>query len=135
MNNLSGTIRYVLVAVAALLLIVGCSDKRFWAVQVRPGSDAGKHGCATINHILAQYDKSLYRIQTFKKGKLVSEKGTLSPTWMPEGLIAQVAREAKEQGFTGCAIEACDSKGTSSTNPHPLQTVADLKKLEEFVTP
>jgi hypothetical protein len=145
MKNLSRTLVYVSVAIT-LVWITGC--KIFEAsegydhkcAEIRPGWEVSKTGCATVDQILAKYDKSLYRIQTFKKGKLVKEKGTLSPDYMPYGRIAQVAKEARDLKFTGCAIQAgrcskgsSSTKGTSSTNPVAIKTSQDFEKLEQVL--
>src|SRR4029077_17372918 len=99
MKNLSGTVKYALVAVA-LFTIVGCNKK---CAEVRPGWETSEKGCANIDQILAKYDKSLYRFQKFEKGEFLSEEGTLSPADMPAGTIEQVAKEAKDYKLTGCA--------------------------------
>jgi len=131
MRNIGETINYALVAVA-LFTIVGCNEK---CAQVRPGWETSEKGCANINQILAKYNESLYRFQTFKNGKLVSEHGTLSPADMPYGTIAQVAAEAKKTKLTGCAVQAgrCPENphhGTSSTHPMEVVKMTDLWKLE-----
>ena len=129
MKNLSGTIKYALVAVA-LFTIVGCNK----CAEVRPGSEVSEKGCDAIDQILAQHDESLYRFQKFKNGEFASEEGTLSPADMPPGTIEQVAKEAKDNKLTGCAIQAgrCP-KWISFSKTSTLQRIekmTDLPKLE-----
>ena len=134
MKNPSGALKCALMAIA-LLPIVGCEK----CAQVRPGWETSKKGCAEISRILGKYNESLYRFQTFKKGKLVSEKGTLSPADMPAGTIRQVAQEAKDQKLTGCAIQAgrCPEENfhqrNSSTHPLAVEKMTDLWKLEKVL--
>ena len=140
MKNLSGTIKYALVAVA-LLAIVGCKKKY---AEVRPGSEVSEKGCADIDQILAKYDKSLYRFHKFENGEFVSgsEEGTLSPADMPPGTINQVAEQAKNVKLTGCALQAgrCPKSSPlvnfftkSSTMPQRIEKMTDLPKLEQIL--
>jgi hypothetical protein len=133
MKNLSGTIKYALVAVA-LFTIVGCNK----CAEVMPGWETSEKGCANIDQILGRHDKSLYRFQKFENGEFVSEEGTLSPADMPPGRIDLVAKEAKDYKLTGCAIQAgrCpkwQSFSKSSTMPQRIEKMTDLPKLEQVL--
>jgi hypothetical protein len=138
MKNLSGTISYVLAAVA-LFTIVGC--KKNYA-EVRPGWETSEKGCVNIDQILGKYDKSLYRFQKFENGEFVSESGTLSPDDMPPGRIDLVANEAKDHKLTGCAIQAgrCPKSSPlvnffrkSSTMAVRIEKMTDLPQLEKVL--
>lgn len=144
MKNLSGTSKYALVAVA-LVLIVGCKEINVTSgptkptcAQIRPGWETSKKSCAEINQILAKYDQSLYRIQRFRKGKLVGERGTLNPSYIPDGTIGEVAKEAKDLKLTGCAIQAgrwhaIPPSLHSSTNPVNIEKSTDLPMLDQVL--
>jgi hypothetical protein len=137
MKNLSGTIKYALVAVA-LFTIVGCTKKY---AEVKPGSEVSEKGCANIDQILAKYDKSLYRFHKFENGEFVSEEGTLSPVDMPPGRINQVAEEAKNVKLTGCALQAgrCPKPflgynfSKTSTMAVRIEKMTDLPQLEKVL--
>jgi hypothetical protein len=68
-----------------------------------------------LGKILRQFDKSLYKIQTYRKGRLVRTEGTLPDTELREGLASEVAAQARAMSYTGFALQA--GKGTSSTHP------------------
>ena len=139
MKNLSGTIKYALVAVA-LFTIVGCEKKY---AEVKPGSEVSEKGCANIDQILAKYDKSLYRFHKFENGEFKSEEGTLSPADMPPGTISQVAEEAKNVKLTGCALQAgryhkpkpfLEHFGKTSTMAAlRIEKMTDLPQLEKVL--
>jgi hypothetical protein len=68
--------------------------------------------------VLKKFDKSLYKIQEYKKGKLVRTHGTLSDDALREGFALEVAKEATATKLTGCALQA--GLGNSSTHPKSL---------------
>jgi hypothetical protein len=136
MKNLSGTIKYALVAVA-LFTIVGCEKKY---AEVKPGSEVSEKGCANIDQILAKYDESLYRFHKFENGEFLSEEGTLSPADMPAGTIEQVANEAKDHKLTGCALQAGRRPkpkpvffSKTSTMAVRIEKMTDLPQLEKVL--
>jgi hypothetical protein len=119
MKNLSGTLKFVLVAIA-LALVVACATvakngiiygKENGAdyVIVRPKAQLPPEDCDSLNGALRKYSLYLYRIQTYKAGKRKSEKGKLDLDRIQHGLASEVANEAKTMGFTGCAVAFGDS--------------------------
>jgi hypothetical protein len=101
-------------------------------VAILPEANISAKDCADIRSVLKRFDKHLYRIQSFKNGKLVGSVGMLDGECMREGLVAEVAKQAKETRFTGCALQAgvkgtsSTNKGTSSTKGMPSSTCRNL---------
>jgi hypothetical protein len=85
--------------------------------------------CDNLMGVLRKYDTMLYKIQEYKKGKLVKTHGTLSDDALREGYASEVATEAKATKLTGCALQA--GFGNSSTHPKSVRNSTTHPKLCE----
>lgn len=91
---------------------------------VLPGSAMSKEDEKTMNNILKQYDKSLYRIDVYEKGQAKKTRGTLSEVVIGRKLMSSVAQRAKKTGFTHYAIRIGATEGTGHhQTPTPGTTV------------
>jgi hypothetical protein len=143
MKDLSWTLRYALVTMV-LVLVVACAavvggkhagviyvhDKD--AIVVRPEAQLSQNDCDSIKAILPKYDKRLYRIRTYKAGKLTREKGQLDLNRIQAGLGSNISAEAKSMGFTGCSVAFGDGHNTTFMNLMP-QRKDLLKSLESIL--
>src|SRR5207253_6858628 len=129
MKNLSGTLKYI-VAGLSLVALAGCAT--WWnrhhcrCAEITPTMNFAKQDFNDLNRVLKKFDKSLYKIETYKKGKVVKTEGTLTEDHMRQGYAAEVANAAQKMGFTGYAVQAgfCELTSTrplpsSSTHPAP----------------
>lgn len=123
--------------VVVLLVIAACnvrqaaefdklSSKEY--VEIHPPVIVKRESGASLTSELAQYDKKLYRIQTFSRGSGGDIIGELDEKYMRKGLIDEVEKEAIATEFTGSAIQiglgSSTKKGWilrsgSSTRPTP----------------
>jgi len=140
MKNLSWTLRYVLVTMV-LVLVVACAavvgaknagiiyvhDKD--AIVVRPEAQLSQNECDSINAILPKYDKHLYRIRTYKAGKLTREKGQLNLNKIQAGLGSDISAKAKSTGFTGCSVAFGDATTFQSLMPQRKDLLKNLKSI------
>jgi hypothetical protein len=133
MKILSKAFQYVLVALGAVVFIVACATYaksksgvemgQYYAI-IYPDAKLPDVNCDAVNRVLKKYDKSLYKIQTYKDGKLIKARGQLAEKYMRAGLVAEVTQKAQTTNFTGCAIQA----GSRSTT---LQTM--VPQMDEMV--
>jgi hypothetical protein len=87
---------------------------------------------------LKKYDKQIYRIQTFREGRLVKTNGRLSDKYIRDGLVSEVAKHAKATKFTGWALQAgvVQEKALgSSSSTHPTPTGSEGKSSSTHPTP
>jgi hypothetical protein len=118
MKSLSATVKFVVGAIGVALFVVAYAAyaKSKSSVEVGdnyaiiyPQAQWSGNNCDELSRVLSKYNKSLYKIQTYKDGKLVKTQGKLDESVMRRGLVSEVARRAEEMKFTGCAIEAGQS--------------------------
>jgi hypothetical protein len=115
MKSLSMMLKFVVTGIGVALFVVVCTAyaKSKSGVEmgenyaiIYPQAQWSGNNCDELNRVLSKYDKSLYKIQTYKEGKLVKTQGKLEESVMRRGLVSEVTRTAQEMKFTGCAIEA-----------------------------
>lgn len=161
MKILPGTIKYGLVA-AGVLFIGACATmmqnqmtqtqnsgakihrtltgaERGW--EIPPEANLPKDECDNVTGVLAQYPKSIYKIQIYQNGTVRRTIGNLSGLSKLEdkkemdAKVTQVAVAAKSTGFTGCTICAGFCVGNSSTskttNAKAEELVKQLKPILE----
>ena len=121
MKSLAGTLKYALLGAGALLLTgclclmhpLCCKYK-----VITPSMKLTDQQSRELVKTLKQYDKSLYKIQVYRKGKLVRTEGDLPDEQLRDGLMVEVERQVQAASFSGFAVQA-GAKGGSSTNPKP----------------
>jgi len=141
MKSLPRTWKYFLGAVA-IVSIVACATimpGRETHIAIRPEMNVKNKECDEINAVLAKFDKTLYKIQTYKAGNLVRTRGELPEKYTEPGLTAKITEELKANKFTGCTVQGGVFSG-SSTRPSPTpapppRAVAESKELIERLRP
>jgi hypothetical protein len=128
MKTPSGTLNYLLVAVAVISIAAcatlvhsnkgGLEIGEYGAVITPAANLSGRDGIA-LNSVLKNYRTSLYKIQTFKNGKLIRTRGALDEKYMRAGLISEVGKAAETAQFNGCAIQVGFTSSTRPRQPPP----------------
>jgi hypothetical protein len=70
-----------------------------------PGSKFSEKDQRDLNAILAQYDKSLYKLKGYEKGKVTRTNGTLKNSLIDRATAARDAVHAKDPHFTGSTLQ------------------------------
>jgi hypothetical protein len=60
---------------------------------------------AAFNRILKQYDKSLYRVETYEKGRLTKTRGRLGEMQIQNEVASKAVDAAKQEGFSQYAMQ------------------------------
>lgn len=91
---------------------------------VLPGTTLSKADQDAMNKILNQYDKTLYRIDTYENGKRTKTQGKLTDVVTDKRLASEMAAAVKREGFTQYAVQIRAGSGTNpaSTSPVPGAT-------------
>jgi hypothetical protein len=122
-----------------------------------PGTAISATDHAAMNKILNKYDKSIYRIDTYKDGKRTRKQGTLTDVVTDRKLASQIATNLKRPGFTHYVVQvpgnttnpASSLNPGSTTNPasaanrpyppapapSPVNPTLDSRELIEELTP
>jgi hypothetical protein len=124
MKTHRSTVKWMLVAVAigAMIGWIAYAQEKPRLEKsgiVLPGAAISKDDQKAMNKILKQYDKSLYRIDTYEKGQLKKTRGTLSDVVIGQKLTSEVAENAKKNGFTQYAIRIGVPEGGVGHHPTP----------------
>jgi hypothetical protein len=103
-------------------------------ILLHPGTRLTKPDQKALNQILARYDKSLYKVETYKKGNVTRTQGELSDMLIDKTLAAEAA-DAKAKGYSNRTLQIIAATTSqrllgSTTNPqqtpgtttNPLQT-------------
>ena len=70
-----------------------------------PGTAMSKADAQAMNKILKQFDKSLYKIETYENGELKKTRGTLADVVTDKELASEIAANVKKTGFTQYAVQ------------------------------
>jgi len=73
-------------------------------VVVHPGTKLSKADATQLNAVLKQYDKSLYKIEIYKDGKVTKTLGKLNDMYIDQKAVADLT-EAKSKGQSERAIQ------------------------------
>ena len=93
-------------------------------IYLHPGTRLTKPDQKELNRILARYDKSLYKIETYKKGEVKRTQGELSDMLINKRLAAE-ATDAKSRGYSNRTLQiiaATTSQRLLGTTTNPQQT-------------
>ena len=118
MKTLPGTVKYLWGAAVALvcgIIAFSCAETQKGGaakkvetakdgVEIHPGAVISQSDQTAMNNILRHYDKSLYKIQTYKNGKLESSRGGLSNIFIDKTLTSEIAQQA-EKGFSYYVVQ------------------------------
>ncbi len=70
-----------------------------------PGTNISESDQRAMNAILAQYDKSFYKLKGYVKGKAGKPQGTLKDAAIDKATAARAAMHAKDPHFTGSTLQ------------------------------
>jgi hypothetical protein len=124
--------KLLIVLATGLGIVVACQTSQHNGRQkvtidkehiVLPGAAVSSEDHKAMNKILKQYDKSLYRVDTYEKGQLARTQGTLSEVVIGRKLVSEVAENAKKMGFGQYAIQIGIPEGVGHATPTPGLTV------------
>jgi hypothetical protein len=73
-------------------------------IVVHPGTKLSRADAQALNDVLKKYDKSLYKIQIYKNGKVTKTLGTLNDMYIDQKAVADLA-QAKASGQSERAIQ------------------------------
>lgn len=80
---------------------------------IMPGTSMTKADGAAMNKILNQYDKTLYRVDTYENGKRTKTQGKLTDVVTDGRLASELAANLKKEGFSQYAVQIRASGGTN----------------------
>lgn len=112
MKNLAGTgVVWVVLANLIAFAATGLAEEKSGKVEmkndfivVHPGTKLSKADASQLNAVLKQYDKSLYKIEIYKKGKVTKTLGKLNDMYIDQKAVADLT-EAKTKGQSERAIQ------------------------------
>ena len=70
-----------------------------------PGTNISESDQRAMNAILAQYDKSLYKLKGYVNGKAGKQQGSLNDAAIDKATAARAAVHAKDPRFTGSTLQ------------------------------
>ncbi len=70
-----------------------------------PGTNISESDQRAMNAILAQYDKSLYKVKGYVNGKAGKQQGSLNDAAIDKATAARAAKHAKDAHFTGSTLQ------------------------------
>ena len=109
-----------------------------------PGTNISESDQRAINAILAQYDKSLYKLKGYVNGKAGKQQGSLNDAAIDKATAARAAKHAKDPHFSGSTLQIgftanqdISNKPGTTTNQDvvngPSPTPHDASKARELV--
>jgi hypothetical protein len=135
MKNLPRTIGYILpvIALVAGIVVFSCADNihstgarskvtiQESGILIRPGTQLSEGDQKAMNDILKNYDKSLYKIQTYENGQLKRTQGKLSNMYIDKATASEAAKAMTEKGSSQYVIQIgyLDKTHQSPTPPPP----------------
>jgi hypothetical protein len=119
MRSPSGTVRFFVLAgsTAIALAVPAFAEEKSGKVEIKedviiihPGSKISKSDTAALNEVLRKYDKSLYKIETYRSGKSKKKLGELSDMFIDQTVASELA-SAKESGESDRSIQVISPNG------------------------
>lgn len=106
-------------------------------IVLHAGAKLSKSDEKALNDVLKSYDKSLYRIETYKKGKLVNRKGELKDVDVDKKTASEVTN-AKAAGVTFDTVVFVEGPNTQMLamreKPRSKELIEQLKPILEKYT-
>jgi hypothetical protein len=140
MKTLSGTLKYAFVPAVVLVFIVACAalvhtnrgrvtiEKEGILLTGAKISDGDAH---EINDILRKFDKSLYKIDVYKNGKLEERRGALRDVFVDKATASEAAKNATQPGFTRWTLQCGYDRSTIQSPPPTIRATIPTKKNAE----
>jgi len=140
------------VGVSVTLIVVACTITPTHApgvsiqetfIEIYPGTKISSEDQKALDAVLKKFDKSLYKIRTYDRGKLVKTQGSLTDLEIDQTLLAEVTK-ASLKGVSNLADQignpmrvayAPAGVGHVGTPPPLSQGNQGSKRLVRLVTP
>jgi hypothetical protein len=138
MKTLSKAFRYVLFALAAVVFVVACATyakskggvmMQKNGILILPEAKISKSDCDQLNAILKKFDKSLYRLETYRQGKLKNTEGALSDLCIDHAFVSKFA-SAKDIGLSDCTAQIGTCWGPDLLSKCPIKKKGAAELLE-----
>jgi hypothetical protein len=103
----------VVLAVSIALIVVACTITQTHApgvsinetsVQIYPGTKISSDDQKALDAVLKNFNKSLYQIRTYDRGKLVKTRGSLEDARIDQKLVAEVSK-ASQKGVSDSTLQ------------------------------
>lgn len=109
-------------------------------IVIHPGVKLSKPDATALNNVLQQYDKALYKIEVYNKGKTSSTSGSLLDMCVDQRTVAEL-KQAKEAGQSERAIQmiapgsAVNPNSSTSGSPTPGMAPVNPTKPSDGALP
>jgi hypothetical protein len=113
MKTRTGRRRLVLLTVVTTIMFAaaGFAEEKAGKVEIKdkvivvhPGAKLSKADAKALNEVLKAYNKSFYKIETYKDGKVTKTQGTLNNMYLDQTTVADLSH-AKSSGQSERAIQ------------------------------
>lgn len=147
MRSPSGTVRFFVLAgsTALVLAVPAFAEEKGGKVTIEekgiilhPGTKISPTDAKALNDVLKKYDKSLYRIDTYRNGQKKKSQGQLSEVCLDRTVVAEVAEATGNSNRTLQVIAATNpQKSPGAVNPVrlPGSTVNPIQTPSSTVNP
>ena len=99
------------------------------SVQIYPGTKISADDQKALDAVLKQFSKSLYKIRTYDRGKLVKTQGSLEDTRIDQTLVAD-AIIASQKGVSVSTLQICRFAQWRQQSPSPSPVSGSPTELE-----
>jgi len=106
-------------------------------IIIHPGTKLSKEDETALNDVLKKYDKRLYRVETYKDGKLTKTEGKLKDLFIDKATASEVAK-ARAAGVSDSTIVFYSGPNarvptiTRPTGPKPSGSVNSKELIEQL---
>ena len=140
---------YVVLGLIIALIVVACAITQKHGpgvaiheafVEIYPGTKISSADQKALDAVLKQFSKSLYKIRTYDRGKLVKTQGSLEETQIDQKLVAD-AISASQNGVSVSTLQICRFAQWKMQSPmYPIKPGSPTelevsKRLVSRVTP
>jgi hypothetical protein len=122
MKNLPRILKYVglIIGVSSIFTALAFATRKSakitfeddTGITIHPFTQISERDEKAMNDVLKKYDKSLYKIQTYKEGKLQKTKGRLEDVYIARATIAELT-EQKGTGGSARVLQVANISGPS----------------------
>lgn len=141
MNTLNNLVRFFVgafgtVMVLAIPAFAGEKNQNVTiekhGIVIHPGTKISGSDEKALNDVLGKYDKSLYRVETYKKGKLTKTVGELQDMYIDKKTASEVAN-AKAAGTSDSTVTFVSGPIQRTQKPPPRGVRAGKKEADELI--
>ena len=106
---------YVVLGVIIALIVVACAITQQHGpgvsihetfVEIYPGTNISSADQKALDAVLENFNKSMYKIKTYDRGKLVKTRGSLEDARIDQTLVAE-ASIASQKGVSVSTLQIC----------------------------